>query len=289
MKLLYNIFLLVNLSFLCIGQQVTEYHAMMQPYVQLWQEESMGNLSIQELITITDVLLLSYQVAQASCMMALEKLRIQTELFTIVTLAIHDSFDASLQAQNNDFTHIKQSIHTIEQAQEQIKFACNTLKSFGPLLIHCNPAPIQLFIANFKQLIVEWAKSQQITLDELGSLQENFVTTAHYYERLKNIFEEVHTSPIPEQGQLVDGANTLHEFYDNIEQMIAKLTATRHQSTLNFHALLTLYFKRHYQLLYDYIQHHVIIDTETIDVHSYTIMATQNHQLPDPETFFAIS
>jgi hypothetical protein len=112
-----------------MAQDMVDYHTIIQPRMVIWQDECIAQLSTQEIITIADMLLLSYQVVQASVAMTQARLIIQAELLNIVTLSINDTFDARMQAQNNDLTTIKNAVATIEESQEKIKFACNALNN----------------------------------------------------------------------------------------------------------------------------------------------------------------
>lgn len=282
MKLLSKIIFLLHIYNLCISQKNNiDYQSLIQPSVTMWQNECINKLSSQEIITIADMLLLSYQVVQASVVMSQAKLIIQSELFNIVTLSINDSLDARLQAENNDLTTIKNAIMTIEQAQESMKFACNTLKGFGPLIIQIDPTTIQIFIANVKTVILNWAKTQESIIIDLEKIEKEFLNTPELFSRVKNIFEDVYLSDKNESYQLIDGTNNLNDMYDTIEHIYADLTIIRKDSILNFNNLLTFYFKYHYQLLYNAIKN--------IDRDSYKIMATTDHKLPEPEKIFFVS
>ncbi|MBP6870229.1 hypothetical protein KBC04_05075 [Candidatus Babeliales bacterium] len=282
MKPLFNILFLLSFFSLSIAQQHSiDYQDLIQPYVATWQNESIAKLSTQEIITMADMLLLSYQVVEASVVMSQARLIIQTELFNIITLSINDSIDVRLQAQNNDLTAIKKAITVIEQAQDRIKFACNTLKNFGPLLIHMDPSTIQLFIANIKTIILHWAKTQGSIIAGFEEIEHKVVAAPNFFHDVKKVFEDVCQSEKVESYQLIQGTNNLNDMYKKIELIYADLTIIRQESIGNFNTLLTLYFKHHYQLLYDYLQN--------VDPISYKIMATPDHKLPNPETVFILA
>jgi hypothetical protein len=63
--------------------------------------------------------------------------------------------------------------------------------------------------------------------------------------------------------------------------MIADLTMVRQESITSFNALLTLFFKYHYQILYDHLEN--ITDTD------FKLLATSDHKLPNPEQIFVLA
>lgn len=281
MKLLSKIlFALTCIHLTCIAQDMVDNHMIIQPYITVWQDEYIPKLSTQEIIIIADVLLLTYEIVQASVIMAQARLTMQTEILNIVTLSIHDTFDARMQAQNNDLTNIKNAIATIEESQIKIKSACNALKNFGPLLINIDPTVIQIFISNLKDVILSWAKTQQDLVTELEALKEEFITTTNLFSNFKTIFDTIIITNPVEHNQLLHGANSLADMYKKTENFLGYLTVIRQESLANFNRLLTLYFKSHYKILYDLLQN--------IDYTESTMMSHQNKFLPDPEQIFVL-
>lgn len=282
MKFLFKIIFLLIINVLCFAQDATDYQAIIQPCATAWNNEYISQLSTQEIITITDMILLSYQVVQSSVIMSQARLIIQSELLNIVTLSINDTFDARMQAQNNDLTVIKKAITDIEQAQENIKFACNTLKKFGPLIININPTVIQSFIFNLKSVILSWAKTQQKTVTDLKLIKLEFIKTPHLLSNISNIFETIASTTNPiDHILLLYGANSLTDMYKNIETMLADLTIVRQESITNFNIILTLFFKYHYQVLHDHLEN--MTDSD------FKLLATPDHKLPQPEQIFALA
>jgi hypothetical protein len=286
MKQFFNFFCIVAFFWTHTAQPCLGYTSIIEPYAQIWQEECIKNLTLHEIVTLSDMLLLSYQIVHASCAMAIAKLEIQSELFNIITLSINDSIDARLQAQNNDFSTIKHLISIIEQSQAEIKIACDTLKNFGPLVINIKPIPIQMFIAHVKTIILKWATTQQETLDSLSNLHNKFLTSSQYFYHLQDIFQTITTKETIEQTYLMNGANTLHALYGAIEHIIAEFTITRYKSIESFQSLLTAYFKIHYEILYNCIQQEMLKKEECTYQLPCKILATSHHQLPLPENFF---
>ena len=189
MKLLSKILFLLTISLTCVAQNIVDCNAIIQPCISVWQDECIMQLSTQEIVTIADMLLLTYQVVQASVIMAQARLVIQAELLNIVTLSINDSFDVRIQVQKNDLTNIKNAVTTIEQAQEKIKTACKSLKNFAPLLVNINPTAIQLFISNLKNVILIWGKTQQETVAELKNIKQELIETIDIFSDTTNIFD----------------------------------------------------------------------------------------------------
>ena len=284
MKLLSKIIFLLTLYFPCfasITSDIIDYRAIIQPCAIIWRNTCIEQLSTEEIVTITDIILLSYQVVQASVIMSQARLTIQSELFNLITLSINDTFDVRLQAQNNDLTNIKHAVTAIEDAQEKIKFACNALKKFGPLIININPTVIQTLISNLKSVILNWAKNQQETVMDLEQVKEDFVTTTHLFSNIKNIYDTINTTDPVEHSHLLHGANSLTDMYKKTENMLADLTVIRQESIANFDILLTMFFKYHYQVLYNQLQE---VDSDKIK-----LIATADHKLPHPDQIFILA
>lgn len=286
MKLLFKFIFLLTISFQCSAQNIAitrdtiTYETIIQPYVTSWENECISQLTTQEILTISDVILLSYQVIEASVKMSQARLVIQAELFNISTLSINDTFDARIHAQNNDLTKIKHAITEIEEAQEKIKSSCDTLKQFGPSLINMNPSTIQLFISNLKDVILHWAKTQQNVIANFEQMKQEFILTPCLFANINTIFETIVSADQIEHSQLLHGANSLTCMYKKIENMLADLTMIRTESIANFNILLTLFFKDHYQVLYNYLQNNHEKD--------FYVLATQDHTLPHPEQIFIL-
>jgi len=259
---------------------MVDYHTIIEPGVTMWEQECISKLTTQEIVTLTDMLLLSYQVVQASFTMSQARLIIQSELFNIVSLSINDTFDARIQAQNNDLTTLKKAILSIEQAQEQIKFACDTLKNFGPIVININPMVIQLFIANLKTAILHWAKIQHNTVDGFDRIQNEFIVTANIFNVIKNDFEIISSTDKTDHHQLLHGANNVTDMYKKIENLIAQITTIRQQSIVSFNTLLTFYFKAYYEVFYNHLKN--------VDMQEFKFFATSQNTLPYPDQLFTI-
>ena len=269
------------MSLTCIAKNATDYHAMIQPSITIWQDKCIEQLSTQEIVTIADMLLLSYQVVQASVTMAQARLVIQEELLKIVTLSINDTFDVQMKVQKNDLSTMKNAITTIEQAQEKMKFAYESLKNFGPLLVNIDPTSIQLFISNLKDIMLTWVKTQQKTIVDLKSIKQEFIVTIETFSDAINLFDTIIATDSIEHSQLLQGANSLTGMYKNTENIFANLTLVRQESIENFSNLLMLYFKYHYQILYDQL--------ERRDYTQCKFITMQNHKLPEPEQIFVFA
>ena len=281
MKLLSKILFLLTISLTCVAENMVDCNAIIQPCISVWQDECITQLSTQEIVTIADMLLLSYQVVQASVVMAQARLVIQAELLNIVTLSINDSFDVRIQVQKNDLTNIKNAVTTIEQAQEKIKLACKSLKNFAPLLVNINPTAIQLFISNLKNVILIWGKSQQETVTELKNIQQELVATSDIFSDTIHIFDTIIATEPIEHSQLLQGTNSLTKMYKNTENIFASLTQIRQESIEHFSNLLMLYFKYHYQVLYNQLEH--------TDYRACKLITIQDQKLPEPELIFVLA
>lgn len=280
MNRLFKILLCLQISVVCIALDTTNHEAIIQPYVTMWEQDCIEKMSAADLIIITDTMLLSYQIVQASLIMSKARLKIQSELLNIVTLSINDTFDVGIQIQNNDFTEMKRAIFELEQAQEQIKLACIDLKKFIPTLINIDPSAIQILITNFKSVILHWIKTQDETVLNFEQVKQEFITSAHLFSHVNNAYQTIIATESIEHSQLLHGANSLTDMYKKIENTIALLTETRQEGMGQLEALLTLFFKLHYQVLYDHLQYHHDKDNKMI--------ATPHYKLLSPYQIFTI-
>ena len=281
MKLLFKILALISFSTICMALDIIDHKAIIQPYVNVWKDECISKLSTTDIITITDTILLSYQIVEASLIMSQARLVIQSELLNIVTLSINDTFDVGIQVQNNDFTRMKCAISELEQAQEHIKSACANLKRFIPLIISIDPCTIQILIANFKSVILHWVKTQDVTVANFEQVKQEFITNAHLFAHVNNIFQIIVATETIEHCQLLHGANSLTDMYKKIENTLALLTVTRQEGVAQLDMLLTLFFKLHYQVLYDHLQENYN--------HDLKLIATSNNKLLYTDQIFALA
>jgi len=279
MNILFKFIIVMALSVSHYAQDTHDYSNLINDYTTTWKENCLSQLSTQELATIADTILLSYQVVQASITMSQERLTIQSELLNLATLSINDTFDARMQAQNNDLTIIKNAIVKFEEAQNQVKFACDTLKEFGPLVIAINPKTIQTLITNLKKVMLHWAKDQNSTITDLENIKHEFMVTQDLFTNIKTVFDTIIVTDPIDQSQLLAGANSVTNTYHNIEVVIAHLTETRKKGIQELDKLLTSFFKYHYEALYDFLKN--------ADQTSICLSATHNHKLPTPDDNFS--
>lgn len=278
MKLLSKLFFILTCSY-TLTQDIVDYGNAIQESALTWHHRCLEQLSPQEIIIMADMLLLSYQVVQASMIMSQARLTIQEDLLKIVTLSINDSFDARIQAQSNDLTSIKNAVYKIEQAQEQIKSACDKLQSFGPIIIAIDPTVIQIFILNLKKIILNWSKNQADTLLQLDDIQKSFYNTAEILDEIKIIFQTIVDTDSMDHSQLLHGTNNLTNMYNSIEDVLKKLTCIRQNSLISFNQLFDVYFKMYYQALYNQVQH-----TNSLDM---PLFSDPTKTLPTPDKIFA--
>ncbi len=278
MKIIYKLFLILTCSY-TFTQNIVDYGNIIQESALTWQHTCLEQLSPQEIIIMADMLLLSYQVVQASVIMSQARLTIQEDLLKIVTLSINDSFDARIQAQSNDLSSIKNEVCKIEQAQEQIKSACDKLQSFGPIIIAIDPAVIQIFILNLKKIILKWSQNQADTLLQLDDIQKSFYNTAEILNEIKIIFQTIIDTDSMDHSQLLHGTNNLTNMYNSIEDVLKKLTCIRQNSLISFNTLFDAYFKMYYQALYNQAQH-----TNSLDM---PLFSDPTKTLSAPDKIFA--
>ncbi|MGZ6254513.1 MAG: hypothetical protein ACXWL5_00805 [Candidatus Chromulinivorax sp.] len=283
MKLLvYKFIFFLPLFFYIKIQAFTNYEAIITPYAEKWKIAYVQTVPTEQLIILADTLLLTFQIVQASTQMAQARLVMQNELLNIISLSLTDSFDVHLQAQNNDMTMLKNAITTIEQAQEKIKFACDTLKNFGPLLINIDPTIIQQFIYHLKSAIILWARTQEKTILNLQDIHEEISKATNLFADIKIVFEKINISESTDHTLLFHGANHLSDMYKQIEHIIGQLTIIRQESIENFNNFLTLFFKIHYQILYNQI-----ITSDENNTIQYPDIS--NYTLPNPDSIFTLA
>jgi hypothetical protein len=246
--------------------------------VNSWQTELEMHSSLQNTITITELLLSSYQIIQASIQMAQAKTKIQTEILNITTLSLNDTFDTIFQAQNNDTQPLKIAIQQLEQGQEQIKHACKILQNFGPQLITIHPSIIKQFINNFKKVILIWAAQQNDFITEFELVKNEFLATAHQFDDVKKIFEVIVASHNFDNNYLTQGSQTISTTYRKIEKTLLQLTNTRSLGIQKLQILFTTFYKMHYQILYDKLH----------SQNNLTLSSTQQYQFPDPNDLFIL-
>lgn len=266
---------MINLSPMCQASQLFDHKILIENHVKNWKNECIAHLSPCNVITITDAMLLSYQIVEASLSMSKARLTIQHELLHIATLSINDTFDIGIQVQNNDFSRMKQAITTLEQAQEKIKRTCVDLKKIIPLMVNIDPLTIQMLIINFKTVILNWVKTQNTTMIHFEQVKQEFITAAHLFAHLNSIYHDITQTESIEHSQLLCGANSLSDTYKKIENTMSLLTAIRQESMAELEALLTLFFKMHYEVLYENILQY---QNQNFQLHN---------QLQHPNTIFA--
>jgi hypothetical protein len=281
MKYLFSILLLLHISCYASHIDTINYASMMESYITTWEKNCINHLMPDEIITITEIIILSYQIFQASITMAQTKLDMQLELFSIVTLSINDSFEMILHAQKNDLTKIKDCVTTIENAQEKIKKACDLFKNFGPLLISINPTTIKIFIENLKNIILDWITYQIDFVHDFKIFQESLLQKTMMIDTIETIFTTItHTYP-KDLTLVLQGTNILTENYKNIEEEFAHFTHIRKNGIIHLNKLLTLFFKYHYEILYEHIQ--------KIAPEKIIFQSTFDNKLPNPEKLFTIA
>lgn len=233
--------------------EISYYQEFAQPYALQWHKNCIEQLSAQEILTITKVLLLSYQIVEASVTMYQSRLTIQQELLKINTLSLNDTIDGCLQATRNNLTPIKQAVDSIEHAQYQIQTSYEAFKNFGPDLIEIDPCVIQIFIAQLKDLILEWIKSEQPIIDQLYCATEQLQDAQSKIPELQSLLDMVQNLTPSEHGYLLLGTNAITELYSTIEMSIANITTFRQEKMMHFGQLLTAYFQSHYTILHGYL------------------------------------
>lgn len=280
----FYIFLFILITFYTTNsaQQAIaeEYQEIITPYVNDWNEKCIAQLSSEDLVTITDILILSYQIIESSIIMSSAKLTMQSEIFNIVTLSINDSIETTVQAQNNDTKPIKEAINNLEIAQEKIKTACKLIQSFTPLLIKITPQVTKTFIKNIKKTILIWASKQTETINDFEDIKQEFITTAHLFANIRNIFDEIIDETSDEKNYLLEGANSVTTMYKNIEKTFKKLTITRLHGLQKLDRLFKIFFKMHYTKLFNALK---IKNTAPMYLQSL-----ESKELPHPEALFAL-
>lgn len=257
-----------------------QYQEIIAPYVHDWNEQCIEQLSTEEIITITDIMLISYQIIDASIIMSSAKLCMQSEIFNIVTLSINDSIETTVQAQNNNTQKLKDSIIELEDAQEVIKRACNLLKTLAPSLIKIAPEVTKKFIKNIKKSILMWASKQTETINDFEDIKQEFVKAANLFANIKSIFDEIIDETSEQKNYLLEGANSVTSMYKNIEKTFQKLTDTRREGLKKLEILFKVFFKMHYTILFNRINSDHGTD--------FYLKSIELDELPEPEALFNI-
>ena len=282
MKTLCKLLFILCMSFKisCLESQIDAYQSFIQPYADDWNEQSVQNLSTKDVATMSEILILSYDIAHSSVKMSQAKLLMQLELFNIITLSINDNFDTTMQAQNNNTSNMKAAIAELEKAQDQVKKSFSLLKNFGSLFVNINPQVTQKLILNLKAIILKWAKTQKDTINHIEHIKDDFITTANLFSNVETIFETIIKSDPINPSILLEGTNSVTDAYKKTEQTLKELTITRQSITADFNILFTLFFKHHYQHLYNRLQED--------NGESFEMISIENGKLPDPEDFFIV-
>ena len=130
-------------------------------------------------------------------------------------------------------------------------------------------------------MILQWVKTQDATVANFEQVKQEFITNAELFAHVNNIFQIIIATETVEHCQLLHGANSLTGMYKKIENTLALLTETRQEGVAQLDTLLTLFFKLHYQVLYDHLQENYNYDLK--------LVATSNNKLQKPDQIFALA
>ncbi len=257
-----------------------DYEQIIHQQAKTWKKSYVKTLENEHhLQTLIDVILLSYQIAQESCIMMISKLTIQEELLKFYTPSLNDSWHTNLQVINNDSTKLEQALEAIKQSQATFQTIFEKLKNIAPQIIQINPQPTQTLIHDLKHALMIWGKQQHELTAELDCLQQEFSSAITTISDIKVMFNNMGQAQELKNYHLKEAAGYVAKTNKDIESVFAHVTQIRKVSILKIQTFFTKFFQIYYTMLYELLTPEQILN--------FTISATQDSKLSDPHAFFA--
>ncbi|MBI2344988.1 hypothetical protein HYV10_02850 [Candidatus Dependentiae bacterium] len=251
MKLYVFIFVICILNMFNVYQYAC-YQEIIPKNATIWKKTYIDSLANPDhLKTLIDILLLSYQLAQESCIMIIAKLTIQEELFKIYTPSLTDSWQTNMQVLNNDTTKIEQAVQVIKTSQVNFKILFEKIKLIANKLLQINPQPTQILINDLKQGLLAWAKEQSSIKIEIDMIQEEFLSAITTIADFKNIFSETLQSSNLNNNQLKQTAGSASKSYKDIESVFDHFTKLRKTTMFEINHFFNYFFKTYYSIIYE--------------------------------------
>lgn len=256
-----------------------QYEQIIELQAQEWKKSYLETLTNpQQIQTLIDVILLSYQIAQQSCIMILAKLTIQEELLKLYTPSLNDSWHTNLQVIHNDTSKLEQSVEIIKQSQATFQKIFSKLKSVGPRIVQINPQPTQTLITDLKHSLMIWCKQQHEFSSQLDMVQREFSLAITTISDIKIMFETMVHAPELKHSYLKEAAGYVAKTNKDIESVFAHITQIRKTSVVKIQSFFDTFFQTYYSMLYNLLTP----EQQT----ALTTLACEDEKLPLPDAFF---
>ncbi len=257
----------------------TDYEQNIHQHAENWKISYIQTLQDRhQLQTLIDVILLSYQIAQESCIMMLSKMIMQEEILKIYTPSLNDSWHTNLQVIHNNSNKLEQALEAIKFSQNRFQIIFEKLKNIAPRIISINPQPTQILIQDLKHSLMIWGKQQHEITAQLCCLQQEFSSAIATISDVKIMFETLGHAPELKNCHLKEAAGYFAKTNKDIESVFAHVTQIRKTSVIKIQTFFTTFFKIYYQMLYD-----LLTPEEQIN---FSSLATHDLKLPNPDAFF---
>ena len=271
---------LLVIKFLFAAMYAQAYQESITQNAIQWKHSYLqSSLTKSELATLVDLLLLSYQVAKASCTMIIAKLVMQQELYKIHTPSLLDSWRQNLQIEHNDTSKLEQALQSIKQCQKQLQETYSKFKSLASAIVHMNPQPTQTLIVDIKSGLIAWGKNQPHIPNQLLTVQNEFKDAIATISDIKSLFDTVLESNELKHAHLKEAASFFSKTYKDIELVVNHLTDVRLEGMMLIQEFFKNFFCTYYTMIYEHI--------ESENLKPVSIVTTDNHHLPEPCMFFA--
>ena len=256
-----------------------DYKQMIYEHAQAWKKSYIQTVQDEHQIqTLIDVILLSYQIAQSSCIMMISKLVMQEELLKIYTPSLSDSWHTNMQVIHNDASKLEQALEAIKQSQAQFQIIFLKLKNIAPHIIQINPQPTQTLIQDLKDALMIWGKQQHEISAQLCCLQHEFSSAIATISDAKIMLETIGQTPELKNCHLKEAAGHVAETNKNIEAVFDHVTQIRKSNIIKIQTFFSTFFQIYYKILYDILTPH--------QKNTFATSATQDSKLPNPDVFF---
>jgi hypothetical protein len=268
-----------TLLFCCNTKTTNEYENIIKQQAQDWKNSYIDTLANQtNLETLIDVILLSYQITQESCVIVLAKLTAQEELLKIYTPSLTDTWHANMQVIHNDTSKLEAALNKMKLSQLKFQEFFTTLKSVGPKIIQINPQPTQTLIRDLKNALMVWGKQQHEITNQLLTVQQEFSCAIATISDIKSMFDTIGHTPEFKNSHLKEAAGCVAKTNKDIESVFAHVTQVRKNSIVKIQQFFNIFFKTYYSMLYE-----LLTPEQQLQ---FCSIATPSLKLPAPDAFF---
>ncbi len=232
--------------------QYGSYQKTIQKNALIWKKTYIDTLTnFEDIKTLIDIMILSYQLAQESCTIIISKLIIQEELFKIYTPSLIDSWQTNMQVLNNDTTKLEQAVQAIKISQLNFKTILEKIKLIANRLLQIDPQPTQIFINDLKQGLLAWTKDQSNAEAEIDIIQQEFLSAITTITDLKNIFSNTLQSCELKNNHLKQAVGYVSKSYKDIETVFDHFTKLRKTTMYEINQFFNYFFKTYYSMVYN--------------------------------------